>query len=337
MASAGMTRDEGIGLAIAVALHAAVLGAMLIRPSQDGAVKPPQRIEVTISDDVAMTSTSPDPFSDAAPDTGPELGEAAPPPAAEPEVAPAAAPVPAPAPEPPQPRPSAKPEPKPTAKPSPAPKPSPKPKAKPKAKPSPKPEAKPVQKPKPAPKAPPKPASSRKTSAIDDIVSQPKKSTASPKSSSSKSSASSSANTSANTPRKAGSSAFADAFGAGQPGAKSSSGAGAPAAEIGPQQRSALGAAINRQLKPHWQAPQGADADLLTTRVRFRLNRDGSLAGEPQVLSTSGKTAANQAQVQRHQEQAIRAVKLASPFNLPDDLYEGWKVVTTNFDRRLSQ
>ena len=31
------------------------------------------------------------------------------------------------------------------------------------------------------------------------------------------------------------------------------------------------------------------------------------------------------------------AVKLAAPFSLPEDLYAGWKVVTTNFDRRLSQ
>ncbi|AXB77547.1 hypothetical protein TQ38_014395 [Novosphingobium sp. P6W] len=71
--------------------------------------------------------------------------------------------------------------------------------------------------------------------------------------------------------------------------------------------------------------------------MRFRLARDGSLSGEPEVVSTTGQNAANQAQVTRHQEQAIRAVKLAAPFNLPDDLYEGWKVVTTNFDRRLSQ
>lgn len=73
------------------------------------------------------------------------------------------------------------------------------------------------------------------------------------------------------------------------------------------------------------------------TRVRFRLNRDGSLAGEPQVLATTGQTEANQPQVSRHQEQAVRAVKLAAPFDLPEPLYDGWKVVTTNFDRKLSQ
>ncbi|KHK89963.1 hypothetical protein [Novosphingobium malaysiense] len=302
MSAIALGKEERIGLVVAVALHAAVVAAMLIRPPLHSVVKPPARIEVTISDLYGMTSTSPDPNSQAAPDRGPVLGEAAP----LPEPAPAL-------PEPAQPTPRAAEEPRPqrTSRPEPKPKPKPAPRA--------------TERPRPAAKEPPKTSSSRKSSAIDDIISRP-----SPKSDSS-------ASKSSAAPRKSGASSFAQAFGEGAPGASAESGKGAPAAEIGPQQRSALAAAINRQLKPHWQAPQGADADLLTTRVRFRLNSDGSLAGEPQVLGTTGQTAANQAQVQRHQEQAVRAVKLAAPFDLPKDLYEGWKVVTTNFDRRLSQ
>ena len=109
----------------------------------------------------------------------------------------------------------------------------------------------------------------------------------------------------------------------------------APAAAFGPQQQSALRAAIMRQLKPHWSAPQGVDAEKLVTQVRFNLNRNGTLVGEPQVVSQSGQTPANAAQVRLHAERAIRAVKLASPFILPPDFYDNWKTVTSTFDRRL--
>ncbi|WP_043971396.1 hypothetical protein [Novosphingobium sp. P6W] len=343
MASKGLRKDEGIGLGAAIALHLAVLGAILFSPRQNDVVTPPPRIEVTISDEIAKTSTSPNPNAQAAPDKSPELGEPAPEAAPVPEVepAPAAPPEPKAAPEPeprvvekpqppkPEPKPKPVPKPAPKAPPKPAPKPQPKPEPKPKPAP---PRAAPKPAPKPAPKAPPKkpaPTPPRKSSAIDDIVkSKPKPAPPGRTAGSS---------TSASPPRKAGSSAFDDAFKPGTPGASAPKQTGTPAAQIGASARSALGAAISRQLKPHWQAPQGADVELLVTKVRFRLARDGSLSGEPEVVSTTGQNAANQAQVTRHQEQAIRAVKLAAPFNLPDDLYEGWKVVTTNFDRRLSQ
>ncbi|MYL98625.1 hypothetical protein GR702_12705 [Novosphingobium sp. FGD1] len=357
MGSRGLRKDEGIGLGVAIALHAAVLWAILyLKPGESEVVKPPQRIEVTISEEVGMTSTSPNPDAKAAPDKSPELGDPAPEaaPVQPVEPAPAPQPEPRPVPEPapraverPQPKPQPRPEPKPQPKPQPprpAPKPAPKAPAKPVEKPQPKPQPQAQPKPKPQPKAsakprpaqkaePKKPATTdaRKSSAIDTIVkSKPKAAPPGKSAGTSKSST---------PPKKAGSSAFDDAFKSGTPGARSESGSGAPAAKVGPAQVSALNAAIGRQLKPHWRgkAPEGADAELLVTRVRFRLNRDGSLAGEPQVVSTTGQTDANRAQVSRHQEQAIRAVKLAAPFNLPDDLYEGWKVITTNFDRRLSQ
>ncbi|PZQ54536.1 MAG: hypothetical protein DI555_10825 [Novosphingobium pentaromativorans] len=318
MAMLGLRKDEGIGLTLAVALHLAVLAAMVLRPAQNEVVKPPQRIEVTLSDQVGMTSTSPDPFSQAAPDMAPELGEAAPPPAPAPEPEPL--PQPEPVPPAPAPRPQPRPQPpRPQPKPAPAPRPAPPKPAPPKPAP-----------PKPAPKAAPqktpqktqaKPAPSRDSSAIDRIVGK-------------SGSASSKATM---PPKKAGGSRVGADFLAGVSGATSTQGKGQPAAALGPAAVSALNGAISRQLKPHWAAPQGADAELLVTTVRFRLNKDGSLDGDPQVLRTTGQNAANSAQVQRHQEQAIRAVKLAAPFNLPEDLYNGWKVITTNFDRRLSQ
>jgi hypothetical protein len=187
-------------------------------------------------------------------------------------------------------------------------------------------------KPKPSPPRPSPP----KPNTIDRLS---RTSTASSKPATKSSTAKPAPSKAATPPAKSGGSRFADAFKSGTPGASSEASTGAPAATIGPRQVSALNAAIGRQLKPHWRGkvPEGADAELLVTKVRFRLNRDGSLAGEPSVLATSGQTEANQPQVARHQEQAVRAVKLAAPFDLPEDLYDGWKVVTTNFDRRLSQ
>lgn len=112
---------------------------------------------------------------------------------------------------------------------------------------------------------------------------------------------------------------------------------GSPAQQVGPVQQAAIRQAIIRQLKPYWNPPAGLDVDKLVTTLRFHLNRDGSLAGDPQVVRTTGITAANRAQVARHQEQAIRAVRLAAPFHLPEQYYSAWSVVTSNFDKSLSQ
>ena len=102
--------------------------------------------------------------------------------------------------------------------------------------------------------------------------------------------------------------------------------------------RSALASAISRQLKPRWVAPQGAEAELLVTVLTWDLNPDGTLAGNPRVIRQEGITDANRAQAARHAEQAIRAVRLAAPFQLPDEFYPAWKRVSSfRFDRKLSQ
>lgn len=138
---------------------------------------------------------------------------------------------------------------------------------------------------------------------------------------------------------KSGASRIGDDFLKGSPGGTAKAKPGpAPAAAIGPAVRSALAGAISRQLKPKWVAPQGADAELLVTFLTWDLNPDGSLAGAPRVVRQEGITDANRAQATRHAEQAIRAVRLAEPFNLPDEFYPAWKRVTTfRFDRKLSQ
>jgi len=111
----------------------------------------------------------------------------------------------------------------------------------------------------------------------------------------------------------------------------------APGATITPQVQSSLAAAVRRQLKPHWKAPTGADAEQLRTELAITLARDGSVI-DIDVLGQKGVTPSNRGQAPLHREQAIRAVRLASPFQLPAEFYEAWKVLSPiGFDKRLSQ
>lgn len=295
MASTGLRREEGIGLAVAVVLHAAVLAALLVRPPHRAVVIPPQRIEVTISDEAALTSTSPDPFKAAAPDSGPEVGEPAP----EPEVVPAPPPPPLPVAAPP--RTIEAPKPRATAVPAPRVVPRPAP-------------PRPVERPKPVAKAAPAAPPPRRSSAIDSIVAKPSR-------------AAPATRPATAPPKMAGSSSFADAFREGVPGARAPEGAGKPAAAVGQAERVSLAQAVLRQVKPVWQGrvPEGVNADRIVTVLSIELNRDGSLARKPAVVSQSGIDDSNRTQAARHAEEAIRAVQLAAPFRLPPELYEGWK------------
>lgn len=111
-----------------------------------------------------------------------------------------------------------------------------------------------------------------------------------------------------------------------------------PAKTAGPAVEASLGAAVRRQLKPHWQraVPSGADAELLRTEVSIRLALDGRVT-DLKIVRTSGQTASNRPQVSLHQERARRAVMLASPFRLPAEYYDSWKELTVGLDLRLSQ
>lgn len=302
----GMTRQEGAGLAIAAAAHVAIVAVLVLSPPGKTVQPPPERMEVTFANDIAERSTSPDPAAQAAPDIAPELGEPQPEPMADPPPAPFP-PPPAPKPQPAPPKPA----PKPQAKPVP-PKPQPKP-----APPKPAP-------PKPAPPkpAPPKPAPPKASTAKAPPKTAP--ADASPR---------------RRPDAPSGGSRIGSDFLKGIPGSTAPGTAKSPpAATIGPDVRSSLASAISRQIKPHWAAPQGVDADKLVTILAWDLNADGTLAGRPRVVDQQGITPANEAQAQRHAEQAIRAVQLAAPFDLPETYYAGWKRVSAfRFDRKLSQ
>lgn len=324
-----MERAEKIGLGIATAAHVLLFGILstgfLSTPNPLKLNSPP--MDVSLVDEVALQSAAPQiSRQPPPPSVAPEVGETAEPAPAEPAPA---TPEPAPPePTPPPPRPVPKPTPKPApatrpverAKPKPpAPKPAPE-KAKP-AKPTP-----PVERAKPAlAKAKPTPAKSAPAKA-----SPAKPTTAKPAAATGK----------GKTDRPKGSQLgpnFLKGIQSEAPRAPTPTPAAPAASVIGAKQKAALDSEIRRQLKPHWKAPTGADSEQLRTIVAVELTPTGAISGAPEVVDTTGITASNRAQVKLHQELAVKAIRLAAPFKLPPDLYDGWKSLRIAFDKRLSQ
>ncbi len=110
-----------------------------------------------------------------------------------------------------------------------------------------------------------------------------------------------------------------------------------PRAEVGVQAYNSISRRVREQIKPFWKAPTGADAELLRTELSISLSPAGQVT-EVHVVRTTGQTESNQAQIKLHQEAAIKAVRLAAPFNLPSELYSDWRLLEpVSFDKRLSQ
>lgn len=107
-----------------------------------------------------------------------------------------------------------------------------------------------------------------------------------------------------------------------------------PASAIGANIKSGLIAEVMRQIKPHWRPPSGADSERLRTTVEVRLAEDGSIVGDPKVTQ-EGITDSNRSQAQLHRERAVRAVRLAAPFKLPDQYYNAWKVIAPTLKEEL--
>lgn len=87
MAALALRPEERIALVVALAAHAGLVALLVFQPP---APPPPlpERMTVTLSDELGPVSTSPEPAADPAPDSGPVLGETPPPPAPEPKPSP---------------------------------------------------------------------------------------------------------------------------------------------------------------------------------------------------------------------------------------------------------
>lgn len=268
MASVALSREERVGLGIAVALHLALVLLLLFQPRASDPPEIPERMTVSFAEDVGPVAVAPDPVDESRAAIAPTLSEnPAPAPSIEPRR-PAETERPAPS-EPPRPRATAEP------RPEPEPRPKPKPRRE----------------------------------------SQPERES-----------------------ERSGGSRIGSDFLAGAGSSSTTEESRIPASEIGASARASIVQAIIRQIKPHWSAPQGLDADKLVSILAFRLNEDGSLSGAPRVVDQSGITPANRPQASLHAERAIRAVQLAAPFDLPPEYYNAWKSIDgARFDRNLSR
>ncbi|MFQ3666288.1 MAG: TonB C-terminal domain-containing protein, partial [Sphingomonadaceae bacterium] len=97
-----------------------------------------------------------------------------------------------------------------------------------------------------------------------------------------------------------------------------------------------LEAAIRSQIAPCWNPPVGGqDVRNMTAVLRIRLNRDGSVAAPPELVSQTGATDANAAYARAFVETARRAVLRCAPLDLPAELYAQWREFELNFDPRM--
>ncbi len=100
-----------------------------------------------------------------------------------------------------------------------------------------------------------------------------------------------------------------------------------------PKIAAAIAAAIRAQVTPCWTLPVGGGASgKVTALLRIAINRDGSIAGRPGLVSQTGVTGTNSAYARAFAEAASRAVLRCAPFKLPADQYDQWAAVEINFD-----
>jgi outer membrane biosynthesis protein TonB len=230
----GLSREERIGLAIAIALHVGLVAWLALDRLSKDIQPPPERMTVSFAEAVAPEAVSPQTAAQAAPDLAPTLGEPAP-------------------------------EPLPVVEPMPEPEPAPMPRTvtTPQARPV-LPAAKPAVRATAAPRTPQAPAS--KSAPAKPAAGKPAQSSAKP-----------------------GASRIGNDFLKGVGGEARGTSQTPPAANVGPQVAASLSQAISRELKPHWSAPQGVEADQLVTVLAFDLNEDGSLAGAAAGGQPSGR------------------------------------------------
>lgn len=102
---------------------------------------------------------------------------------------------------------------------------------------------------------------------------------------------------------------------------------GAPTANAPELSQSEIDA-LRAQLMGCWNPPVGvAEAKDLIVIVRFALNRDGSVSGEPSVVNHGSNSL-----FQVAAESATRAVRRCQPFRLPASKYDAWRDVEVKFD-----
>jgi colicin import membrane protein len=94
-------------------------------------------------------------------------------------------------------------------------------------------------------------------------------------------------------------------------------------------EKAMLKAEISGKIRRCWKIPSaGGGTDTPAVKLRWRLNPDGTLDGEPKVLDPRPDPLFRLAA-----EAALRAVRACEPFDfLPPESYDGWRIITWEFD-----
>ncbi|MEP6785818.1 MAG: cell envelope integrity protein TolA [Sphingomonadales bacterium] len=106
-----------------------------------------------------------------------------------------------------------------------------------------------------------------------------------------------------------------------------------PRAAIGGAEMASLVSAIRRQVQPcadRVNSP-GPDSNRITTKLNIRLNPNGTLVAPPAVVSQTGVDDDNSRYAKRVGELAASAFVQCAPFELPPEMYEGWKNINLNY------
>jgi outer membrane biosynthesis protein TonB len=86
--------------------------------------------------------------------------------------------------------------------------------------------------------------------------------------------------------------------------------------------------ALNGQIGRCWNIPVGGlGAESIVVKIHILLNKDGSLAGQPEIRN-QGSSPFFQAAA----DAAVRAVLQCQPYSLPPEKFDQWNELTLNFD-----
>lgn len=93
---------------------------------------------------------------------------------------------------------------------------------------------------------------------------------------------------------------------------------------------------ITQQLARCWREPEGgSDSSSLAVVVSFNLSRDGRVVGQPRIVDAP---ASSDSFAQKAIRNAILAVEKCSPLkNLPEDLYNVWRLVEIKFEPDMAE
>lgn len=90
---------------------------------------------------------------------------------------------------------------------------------------------------------------------------------------------------------------------------------------------------IKTKMRDCWTAPVGAaNVGEMLVIIRFSLNQEGFLLGQPKIQNQTQIFASNDPFYRAAAEGALRAVRLCEPYELPREIYDQWKELELNFD-----